>query len=45
MQRHAILDEFARAKEAGRSKPAIEFADFFGVERFNARPIAERVPE
>lgn len=41
-QRHAILDEFARAKEAGRSKPAIELADFFvscRLERLDADPL------
>jgi hypothetical protein len=41
-QRHAILDEFARAQEAGRSKPAIELADFFvscRLERLDADPL------
>lgn len=41
-QRHAILDEFARAKEAARSKPAIELADFFvscRLERLDADPL------
>jgi hypothetical protein len=41
-QRHAILDEFARAKEAGRWKPAIELADLFvscRLERLDADPL------
>lgn len=41
-QRRAILDQFARAKEAGRSKPAIELADLFvscRLERLDADPL------
>lgn len=42
MQRHAILAEFARSKEAGRSKPAIDLADLFvscRLERLDADPL------
>ena len=41
-ERHTILDEFARSKEAGRSRAAVELADFFvscRLERLDADPL------
>ncbi len=41
-QRHAILADFARSKEAGRSKSAIDLADLFvscRLERLDADPL------
>ena len=41
-QRHAILAEFARSKEAERTKPAIDLADLFVTDHRSGRVEAGR---